>query len=118
MNPLQYCKNLKETLSKEDPVYIIKSSEGLIDFIGLFSEITPKIINCEDITEKIDRVYYSITRESQLDTADKYCKRLIFACGFSDDVYFDLDLYHYTKKVEYRNKVFNEINTLHQQEVE
>ncbi|MDD4436455.1 MAG: hypothetical protein PHS04_00255 [Tissierellia bacterium] len=106
MNPFEYFRNLKETLTKEDPIYIDESSEGVLDFIGLYKEVRLDIFDCEKVIERIDRIYQSINNEYQLDVAEKYCERLIFAAEFSYDVHLDLLLYHYTKKVEYRNKFF------------
>ena len=66
MNPFEYFRNLKETLTKEDPIYIDESSEGVLDFIGLYKEVRLDIFDCEKVIERIDRIYQSINNEYQL----------------------------------------------------
>lgn len=71
MNPFEYFRNLKETLTKEDPIYIDESSEGVLDFIGLYKEVRLDIFDCEKVIERIDRIYQSINNEYQLDVSSK-----------------------------------------------
>ena len=107
MNPLQYFKNLKETLSKEDPVYVDLEPDMVIDFGYLSSPIVTSIYkDPTDLVEKIDRVYHSVQNESQCVTAYNYCFRLISVLDISDDVYDDLYLYLHAKVIEFNNKIF------------